>query len=118
MSSNFESSCSSNVSTKAVSSWGLEISEGLGTGNWEVGVLDPMGSGVVPDLAGVEAGVTLSGRAEEDINQRVCVMCTAEPQPTQPTLHKQPRSKETWQHNMGTALVPSSFVVRCRRGEI
>lgn len=32
MSSNFVSSCSSSVSTKAVSSWGLEISDGSASG--------------------------------------------------------------------------------------
>lgn len=84
MVSNWVSSCSSNVSTcefpvgrlqeqefvirtKAVSSWGLDISPGLVTMACFVGVFEPEADDCGEALAGVDAGVTFSGRAVDGI---------------------------------------------------
>lgn len=67
MASNWVSSCSSRVSTKAVSSWGLDISPGLVAMACFVGVFEPEADGCGEDLAGVDAGVTFSGRAVDGI---------------------------------------------------
>ena len=53
--------------TKAVSSWGLDTSLGLAAIGCFVGVLEPEVDGCGEALAGVDAGVTLSGRAVDGI---------------------------------------------------
>jgi hypothetical protein len=53
--------------TKAVSSWGLDISPGLVAIACFVGVLEPEVKGCDEVHAGIDAGVTLSGRAVDGI---------------------------------------------------
>jgi len=65
ISSNLISSCSNKVSTNAVNSWGLEISPGLRGPADGVGVLSLVGPVIDVGFAGVEAGVTLRGSADD-----------------------------------------------------
>ena len=51
--------------TNAVNSWGLEISPGLREPAEEVDVLSLVGPVMDVGLAGVEAGVTLRGSADD-----------------------------------------------------